>query len=48
MAKTVFDLLKKDHQEIRQLRDQVEKDPRKYQEFAQELNSHVEAEEQVP
>ncbi|MGV8083672.1 MAG: hemerythrin domain-containing protein [Coriobacteriia bacterium] len=47
MAKNVFDLLKKEHQEIRQLCAQVEKDPRKFQEFATELNKHVDAEERV-
>ncbi|MHB8762254.1 MAG: hemerythrin domain-containing protein [Coriobacteriia bacterium] len=47
MAETLFDVLKSEHKEITRLRDKAEKDPRRFAEFAEELNTHVHAEEKV-
>lgn len=47
MAETVFDVLKKEHKEIKQLMQKAEKDPGQFSAFSEELNKHVQAEEQV-
>lgn len=47
MAETLFTVLKKEHKEIKGLLKEAEKDPRKFSEFTDELNSHVQAEEQT-
>lgn len=47
MAGTVFDVLKKEHAEIKQLMQKAEKNPRQFSAFTTELNKHVQAEEQV-
>lgn len=47
MAEDVFDVLKKEHKEIKRLLGEAEKDPRRFSEFSEEVDRHVHAEEQV-
>lgn len=47
MPETVFDVLKREHKEIKKLFQKAEKDPREYAQFAEELETHVSAEEQT-
>ncbi|MRR11747.1 hemerythrin domain-containing protein [bacterium] len=47
MRETVFDVLKREHKEIKQLLQKAEKDPREYARFAEELETHVSAEERT-
>lgn len=44
---TVFDVLKKEHKEIKQLLQKAEKDPRQFSAFTEELTTHVQAEEKT-
>ena len=47
MPETVFDVLRKEHKEIKQLLQKAQRDPRQFSAFAEELNTHVAAEEQT-
>lgn len=47
MAETLFTVLKKEHKEIKRLAQETEKDPQKYMQFAEELTTHVHAEEET-
>ena len=47
MAETVFTVLKREHKEIKRLMKDAEKDPAKFSSFAEELNTHVVAEEEI-
>lgn len=47
MAETVFDVLRREHKEIRQLMRKAARDPRQYSGFSEELNAHVVSEERT-
>lgn len=47
MAQDLFEVLKREHKEVKRLLGVAEKDPRRFSEFAEELDRHVHAEERV-
>lgn len=47
MAGDIFDVLKKEHKKIQRLLDEAGKDPRQFSEFSEEVQRHVDAEEET-
>jgi hemerythrin-like domain-containing protein len=47
MAETIFDEIKGEHRDIKQLRGAAEKDPGQFKAFADKLATHVKAEEET-